>query len=271
MSRHPVQRESFDIAAEIAALTRRAQPISAPSSTFTGLCRDEGGRLAALELEHYPGMAEAEIAPRRRGGEGALAVAGPDGHPPLRHDRARRDASCSSSTASGHRGAAFAAAEFLMDYLKTRAPFWKREHLADGTQRRGSRRPPTTTRPPRAGGRSERARSGLTERLQRTTMRRVGARRRCRHAASSDGLCRCSRDWRRPRCTARAEDARTMPRPIWRRPVIPPTACAALRVACSRSARAHCLRTAAGARVALCGMVLNNTSWQVTERSCPEA
>jgi len=55
-----IQREDFDLAAEIAALTRGRADIGA-LATFTGLCRDEGGRLAALELEHYPGMAEAEL------------------------------------------------------------------------------------------------------------------------------------------------------------------------------------------------------------------
>jgi len=126
-----IQAEGFDAAAETAALTQGRADMGAVVA-FTGFCRDEGGRLAALELEHYPGMAEAEIAriaqeaERRwpllgltvihrvgkiRPGEGIVLVL----------------------AASAHRRAAFEAAEFLMDYLKTRAPFWKREHLKDGT------------------------------------------------------------------------------------------------------------------------------------------
>jgi molybdopterin synthase catalytic subunit len=126
-----VQREDFDIADEIAAIAAARTEIGAVVS-FTGVCRDEGGRLAALELEHYAGMAEAEI---------ARVVAEAGGRWPLagvtvihRHGRiAPGENIVLVVTASAHRAAAFAAAEFLMDYLKTRAPFWKREHLADGT------------------------------------------------------------------------------------------------------------------------------------------
>ena len=126
-----VQREDFDIADEIAAVTAGRSDIGAVV-TFTGVCRDEAGRLAALELEHYAGMAEAEIA--RVADEAA-------GRWPLqavtvihRHGTiAPGENIVLVVTASAHRRAAFEAAEFLMDYLKTRAPFWKREHLADGT------------------------------------------------------------------------------------------------------------------------------------------
>src|ERR671912_1940414 len=126
-----IQREDFSVGDEIAALTRRRSDTGAVV-TFTGLCRDEGGRLAALELEHYPGMAEAEV---------ARVVAEAAGRWPLagitvihRYGRIRPGQNIVLvATASTHRGAAFAAAEFLMDYLKTRAPFWKREHLADGS------------------------------------------------------------------------------------------------------------------------------------------
>ena len=62
-----IQAEDFDVAAETAALTAGRADIGAVVA-FTGLCRDEGGRLAALELEHYPGMAEAEIGRDRRAG-----------------------------------------------------------------------------------------------------------------------------------------------------------------------------------------------------------
>ena len=125
-----VQRESFDIADEIAALTAGRSDIGAVV-TFTGLCRDEAGRLAALELEHYAGMAEAEL---RRVAEEARARWSLQGLTIIHRfgTLAPGETIVLVATASVHRGAAFAAAEFLMDYLKTRAPFWKREHLADG-------------------------------------------------------------------------------------------------------------------------------------------
>ncbi|MBA4222891.1 MAG: molybdopterin synthase catalytic subunit [Methylobacterium sp.] len=126
-----IQREDFDIGAEIAALTRGNANIGAVVS-FAGLCRDESGRLAALELEHYPGMAEAEIgrvaaeAAGRWPLSGLLAI--------HRFGLIRpSEQIVLVIAASSHRREAFEAADFLMDYLKTRAPFWKREHLADGT------------------------------------------------------------------------------------------------------------------------------------------
>jgi molybdopterin synthase catalytic subunit len=127
-----LQREPFDAAAEAAALTRSRTDVGAVV-TFTGICRgDEAGKpIAALILEHYPGMAEAEI-----GRHVAEAV---ERWPLLgvtvihRYGRI----ACGEDivlvvTASSHRQAAFAAAEFLMDYLKTRAPFWKQVEQADG-------------------------------------------------------------------------------------------------------------------------------------------
>ncbi|HEX5867677.1 MAG TPA: molybdenum cofactor biosynthesis protein MoaE [Beijerinckiaceae bacterium] len=125
-----VQRESFDIADEIAALTAGRSDIGAVV-TFTGLCRDEAGRLAALEVEHYAGMAEAELGrvaeeARERWSLQGLTIIHRFG------TLAPGETIVLVATASAHREAAFAAAEFLMDYLKTRAPFWKREHLADG-------------------------------------------------------------------------------------------------------------------------------------------
>ena len=123
-----VQAESFDVAAEAARLTHGCTNIGALVS-FTGLCRDEGGAFAALEIEHYPGMAEAEInraaleAASRWRLESALAVHRYGlilpGEPIVL-----------VITASLHRFEAFAAASFLMDYLKTEAPFWKKRHLA---------------------------------------------------------------------------------------------------------------------------------------------
>jgi molybdopterin synthase catalytic subunit len=124
-----VQAESFDVAAEAARLTQGRTDIGALVS-FTGLCRDEGGALAALEIEHYPGMAEAEItraaleAASRWPLEAVLAV--------HRHGLIRPgEGIVLVITASQHRTEAFAAASFLMDYLKTEAPFWKKRHLAD--------------------------------------------------------------------------------------------------------------------------------------------
>jgi molybdopterin synthase catalytic subunit len=127
-----IQAEPFDTAAEIARISEELGGRAGAVVTFTGLCRNEDGRLGALELQHYPGMAEAEIG--RVAGEAverwplqALRVI-------HRHGLVRPgDGIVLVITAASHRVAAFAAADFLMDYLKTRAPFWKREHLADGT------------------------------------------------------------------------------------------------------------------------------------------
>jgi molybdopterin synthase catalytic subunit len=125
-----IQREDFDLAAEVAALTGARGKIGAVV-TFSGLCRNEEGRLAALELEHYPAMVEAEVervvaqAERRWPLQGVTVV--------HRYGRiAPGENIVLVATASEHRRAAFEAAAFLMDFLKTRAPFWKREHLADG-------------------------------------------------------------------------------------------------------------------------------------------
>ena len=100
--------------------------------TFTGLCRDETGRLAALEIEHYPGMAEAEISRAVEEAEARWPLAGVS----VVHRFGRiapGEPIVLVVTASRHRAAAFEAASFLMDYMKTRAPFWKKEHRHDGT------------------------------------------------------------------------------------------------------------------------------------------
>jgi molybdopterin synthase catalytic subunit len=128
-----IQPQAFDIGAEVAALTRGRSDIGA-IVTFTGVCRDEGGSLAALEIEHYPGMAEEEIArvvekAQERWPLQGVAVV-------HRHGRiAAGEEIVLVVTVSAHRRAAFEAAEFLMDYLKTRAPFWKKELRADGQAR----------------------------------------------------------------------------------------------------------------------------------------
>jgi len=126
-----IQAEDFDLNAEVAALTSGRADIGA-IVTFAGLCRDEGGRLTTLELEHYPGMAEAEIsrvaaeAANRWPLSGLVAI--------HRYGMIKPgEQIVLVVAASAHRRAAFEAAEFMMDYLKTRAPFWKREHLVDGS------------------------------------------------------------------------------------------------------------------------------------------
>src|SRR3954469_17279113 len=127
-----LQREEFDAAVETAALTRDRPDIGA-LVTFTGICRgaESGEPIAALTLEHYPGMAEAEIA---RHVEEANARWSLMGFIVLhRYGRiAPGENIVLVVTASSHRQAAFAAAEFLMDYLKTRAPFWKQVDAVDG-------------------------------------------------------------------------------------------------------------------------------------------
>ena len=124
-----VQPHDFDIAAELAALS--AGPNVGALATFTGLCRDEDGRLEALELEHYPGMAEEAIGrvaadAAERWPLDALTVV-------HRHGRIRPGGNIVLvAAASRHRDAAFEAARFVMDYLKTDAPFWKKEWLKGG-------------------------------------------------------------------------------------------------------------------------------------------
>jgi molybdopterin synthase catalytic subunit len=129
-----LQKEAFDVNAEVAALTRGRTDIGAVV-TFSGVCRaDENGEaIAALTLEHYPGMAEAEIA---RHVDAACARWPLHGVTVIhRYGRiAPGELIVLVVTASSHRQAAFAAAEFLMDYLKTRAPFWKQVEKATGQE-----------------------------------------------------------------------------------------------------------------------------------------
>jgi molybdopterin synthase catalytic subunit len=126
-----IQAEPIDIAGEIASLSGPPDHDIGAIVTFAGLCRSEGGRLEALELEHFPGMAESEIgdiaeeAARRWSLTGLSVI--------HRHGRIiPGETIVLVATASLHRQAAFDAATFVMDYLKTRAPFWKKEHLATG-------------------------------------------------------------------------------------------------------------------------------------------
>lgn len=125
-----VQAKPFDPAAELSDFSDL--PDAGAVVSFSGICRGEGGRLAGLELQHYPGMVESELsrliveAGRRWPLMGVTVI--------HRHGRiAVGETIVLVVTASAHRAAAFSAAEFLMDWLKTSAPFWKREILADGT------------------------------------------------------------------------------------------------------------------------------------------
>jgi len=125
-----VQTAPFDLGAEANAFAA-AQTTAGAVVTFTGIVRDNGGTLSAMEIEHYPGMTERAIAAimeeaiRRWALADALVI--------HRHGRlAAQEPIMMVATAAPHRADAFAAAEFLMDYLKSRAPFWKKEIGADG-------------------------------------------------------------------------------------------------------------------------------------------
>ncbi len=122
--------DDFDVGAEIDAL-QAGDPAVGAVASFVGYCRDEGGRLAALELEHYPGMAEAEI-----GRVAREAVARWPLYAITVIHRAGRllpgERIVLVAVSSSHRAAAFSACDYVMDFLKTRAPFWKKEHLAEG-------------------------------------------------------------------------------------------------------------------------------------------
>ena len=127
-----VRREDFDFSAELTLATKGRNDIGAVVS-FTGLCRDEGGSLGALEIEHYPGMAEseighiAEIACKRWQLGGLVAI--------HRYGKIKPGHNIVLIIAAAkHRQAAFEGANFVMDFLKTRAPFWKKEHFLDGSK-----------------------------------------------------------------------------------------------------------------------------------------
>lgn len=127
-----VQAEAFDLGAEANAFTA-AQSGAGAVVTFTGIVRDNGGSLTAMEIEHYPGMTEKAIraimdqAMDRWSLADALVI--------HRYGRLGPNAPIMMvATAARHRADAFAAAEFLMDYLKSRAPFWKKEFGADGAE-----------------------------------------------------------------------------------------------------------------------------------------
>ena len=122
-----VQTRAFDAGAEQAALARGNPKVGAIAS-FVGLVRDvtDGAAVTRLKLEHYPGMTEREIAKIVGEAGGRWDVIDCT----VIHrvgELAPGDAIVLVAVASGHRGDAFAACEFIMDYLKTRAPFWKKE------------------------------------------------------------------------------------------------------------------------------------------------
>ena len=127
-----VQAQDFDLQAEIDALSEGHSDIGAVVS-FTGLCRDERNTLDALELEHYPGMAEAEM---RRIAEEAAGRWPLDGITVIhRFGKIKPGENIVLViTVSRHRQAAFDSASFVMDFMKSKAPFWKREIRKDGSE-----------------------------------------------------------------------------------------------------------------------------------------
>lgn len=125
-----VQEAAFDLGAEANRFSHDLKGVGAVV-TFTGLVRDNGGQLTEMEIEHYPGMTEKAIsaimeeAVARWGLADALVI--------HRYGVLRSgEPIMMVATAASHRADAFAAAEFLMDYLKSRAPFWKKEISANG-------------------------------------------------------------------------------------------------------------------------------------------
>ena len=125
-----LQTDAVDVAAETAALTQGRTDVGAVV-TFTGVCRgtEVGEPIAALALEHYPEMAQAEIEAHVAEAQQRWRLLGAT----IIHRYGRitpGEVIVLVATASSHRQAAFAAAEFLMDYLKARAPFWKQVERA---------------------------------------------------------------------------------------------------------------------------------------------
>jgi molybdopterin synthase catalytic subunit len=129
-----IQTEDFDVGVEVAQLRRGNAGIGAVA-TFTGLVRDvnEGDAVSAMTLEHYPGMTEKsidEIIGQARGRWNVIDALVVHRVGVLRPT----DQIVLVVVASAHRGDAFAACEFIMDYLKTRAPFWKKEQTEAGSR-----------------------------------------------------------------------------------------------------------------------------------------
>ena len=133
-ARVSVQTADFDLGAEVAAL-RRCDPAVGAVAAFVGTVRDrnDGPGVSSMELEHYPGMTERAIeamideAMRRFEIRAARVIHRVGALQPL-------DQIVMVAVTSAHRGQAFQACEFLMDYLKTQAPFWKKEHTPEGAR-----------------------------------------------------------------------------------------------------------------------------------------
>ncbi|HEY8068345.1 MAG TPA: molybdenum cofactor biosynthesis protein MoaE [Burkholderiales bacterium] len=121
-----VQQEDFDLGAEVKAIS--ANPKIGAVATFSGLVRD-----VAMTLEHYPGMTERAIGKIVDEAKSRWQVI--DCTVIHRYGALKpNDQIVMVAVASGHRGDAFAACEFIMDYLKTQAPFWKKEQTPDGAR-----------------------------------------------------------------------------------------------------------------------------------------
>ena len=125
-----LQEAPFSAAAELERFTARVQDAGA-IVTFSGIVRDDSGQMSEMMIEHYPGMTEAALLKIAEDAKGRWSLAGVlviHRHGTLRVG----EQIMMVATASRHRQSAFEAAEFLMDYLKSRAPFWKKERGADG-------------------------------------------------------------------------------------------------------------------------------------------
>ncbi len=126
-----VEAVPFDVGAEIDRLIARRTDFGA-SVVFTGHCRDEDGRIVALELEHYPGMAEKELERIAAEAASRWPLAGLT----VAHRTGRvvpGEVIVVVIALSEHRREALNATEFIMDFLKTDAPFWKKEHHPNGS------------------------------------------------------------------------------------------------------------------------------------------
>lgn len=125
-----VQEAPFDMGAEITSFTASV-PGAGAIVTFSGLVRDEGGTMSSMEIEHYPGMTDRALSAIRDEAMARWSLT--DAMVIHRYGpMAPGDQIMMVATAARHRADAFAAAEFLMDYLKSRAPFWKKETGQDG-------------------------------------------------------------------------------------------------------------------------------------------
>jgi len=134
LPRVSIQTEDFDLSAEVASLRQADAGVGAVAA-FVGFVRDRSGHadIDRMELEHYPGMTERSIeamidAAHERFDIRAVRVIHRVGLLELQEQIVM------VAVASAHRGQAFAACEFLMDYLKTQAPFWKKEHTPQGAR-----------------------------------------------------------------------------------------------------------------------------------------